>query len=45
MKIILESVKAARERIQVKSAKKQTMNFLTKLDRKRFTTLPDELMI
>jgi len=36
-------VKATRERIQVKSDKKQAMNFLTKLDRNRFTTLLDEL--
>ena len=36
-------VKDTRERIQVKSDKKQAMNFLTKLDRNRFTTLLDEL--
>ena len=36
-------VKATRERIQVKSDKKQAMNFLKKLDRNRFTTLLDEL--
>ena len=35
-------MKATRERIQVKSDKKQAMNFLTKLDHNRFTSLLDE---
>jgi len=36
-------VKATRECIQVKSDKKHNMNFLTNLDRNRFTTLLDEV--
>ena len=36
-------VRAIRARIQEKSEKKKAMNFLTKLDRNRFTSLLDEL--
>jgi hypothetical protein len=36
-------VRAIRARIQEKSEKKKAMNFLTKLDRNRFTSLLDDL--